>query len=117
MSDRFEDARGVIQDLLGPVDSVTWIATKKGAIRGNHVHHKTDQWTFVVSGRLLSVRGKGEPEEVGEGTGLRMILEAKGRPHAWKALEDTVCLVFTKGPRSGDQYESDTERLEDPLLT
>jgi quercetin dioxygenase-like cupin family protein len=117
MSDRFEDHRGVIQDLLGPVDSVTCISTVKGAVRGNHVHRQTDQWTFVVSGRILSVRGKGEPEEVGEGTGLRMILEAKGRPHAWKALEDTVCLVFTKGPRSGDQYETDTERLEEPLLT
>jgi hypothetical protein len=46
-----------------------------------------------------------------------MILESKGGPHAWKALEDTVCLVFTKGPRSGDQYESDTERLEKPLLS
>jgi hypothetical protein len=39
MSNYYEDARGVIQDLLGPVDSVTWITTKKGAIRGNHVHH------------------------------------------------------------------------------
>jgi quercetin dioxygenase-like cupin family protein len=116
MSDRFEDERGVIQDWLGPVDSVTMISTKKGAVRGNHVHHKTDQWTYVVSGRILSVRGNGEPEEVGPG-GLRAILEPAGTPHAWKALEDTFCLVFTKGPRSGEGYESDTERLDEPLLT
>jgi quercetin dioxygenase-like cupin family protein len=63
----------------------------------------------------LSAQGDGEPREVGPG-GLRMILEPKGVPHAWKALEDTTCLVFTKGPRSGDQYESDTYRLEEPLL-
>ena len=113
---RFEDERGVIQDLLGPIDSVTCISTVKGAVRGNHVHRYTDQWTFVVTGRLLSVQGDDEPREVGEGTGLQMILEPKGVPHAWKALEDTVCLVFTKGPRSGDQYELDTQRLKEPLL-
>jgi hypothetical protein len=39
-----------------------------------------------------------------------------GVPHAWKALEDTDCLVFTRGPRSGEDYESDTYRLEEPLL-
>jgi hypothetical protein len=46
-----------------------------------------------------------------------MVEHKPGMPHAWKALEDTVCLVFTKGPRSGEGYESDTYRLDDPLLS
>jgi quercetin dioxygenase-like cupin family protein len=114
MTDRYEDERGVIQDLLGAVDSVTSIFTKKGEVRGNHYHRETDQWTYVVRGRLLVARGN-QREEIRH-DGLRMLLEPKGMPHAWKALEDTLCLVFTKGPRSGENYESDTYRLEEPLL-
>ena len=40
-----------------------------------------------------------------------------GDPHAWKALEDSECLVFTRGPRSGENYEEDTYRLDTPLLS
>ena len=114
MADRFEDGRGVIQDLLGPVDAVTRIFTKAGAVRGNHVHKLTDQWAYVVSGRLLTALGPLAPEFRMPGD---LFLEAAGLPHAWKALEDTTVLVFTKGPRSGEDYETDTERLEVPLLT
>jgi quercetin dioxygenase-like cupin family protein len=46
-----------------------------------------------------------------------MVVEEPGVPHAWKALGDTVCLVFTRGPRSGADYESDTTRLDKPLLS
>jgi quercetin dioxygenase-like cupin family protein len=109
---RFEDARGVIQDVLGPVDAVTRITTLKGAVRGNHVHHETTQWTMVTKGRLLFA-GHGGTVEVGAGGMLR---HDPGEPHAWRAVEDSECLVFTKGPRSGDGYENDTERLKEPLL-
>jgi quercetin dioxygenase-like cupin family protein len=113
MSDRYEDARGVIQDWFGPLDSVTHITTVKGAVRGNHVHLNTTQWTFVLSGRLLMANGLDECE-VGP---LETVTHRPGEPHAWRALEDTDCLVFTKGPRAGEQYESDTYRLDEPLLT
>lgn len=113
MSDRYEDERGFIQDLLGPIDSVTHIRTVEGAIRGNHVHHRTMQWTLILSGSMLMVQGEKEGA-VGPGV---LVEEAPGIPHAWKALEDTECLVFTRGPRSGENYESDTERLREPLLS
>lgn len=127
--DRFEDERGVIQDLLGPVDAVTRISTFQGAVRGNHIHRFTTQWTYVVSGRLLAAWGVDEAPIEG---GARhrwmrrdaahhpgdLIEEPPGIPHAWQALEDTVVLVFTKGPRSGTAYEADTIRLapEDRLI-
>lgn len=115
MPDRHEDARGVIQDLLGGIDAVTEITTVKGAVRGNHIHAQTVQWTYVVSGRMLFAKEEEEvlTAEFGPGS---LILEAAGIPHAWRALEDTTVLVFTRGPRSGDAYESDTQRLAVPLL-
>jgi quercetin dioxygenase-like cupin family protein len=122
MADRFEDERGVIQDLLGPVDAVTEIFTKAGAVRGNHVHAKTTQWTYIVSGRLWVVKQAGG--DSGENPMLegliatpgRLVAELPGIPHAWRAVEDTTVLVFTRGPRSGEAYESDTQRLAVPLL-
>jgi quercetin dioxygenase-like cupin family protein len=116
MSDRYEDHRGVIQDWFGPdepIDSVTHITTVKGAIRGNHVHEFTKQWTLVLKGRLLMASGRTQTEMAP----LELIMHDPGDPHAWKALEDTDCLVFTRGPRSGENYESDTKRLDEPLLS
>jgi quercetin dioxygenase-like cupin family protein len=109
--ERYVDERGVIQDLLGTVDAVTEIWTKAGAVRGNHVHQRTTQWTYIVSGVLEVAWTEDDgvhSELYGQG---QLITEAAGVPHAWKALEDTVVLVFTKGPRSGEDYEDDTFRL------
>jgi dTDP-4-dehydrorhamnose 3,5-epimerase-like enzyme len=114
----FKDARGTITDLLGPVDAVTAIFTRKGAIRGNHVHHATTQWTFVVSGMLFMLVRK---EDGNIATRIaqprELVCEPAGLAHAWRALEDSWVLVFTEGPRSGKAYESDTERLAEPLLS
>ncbi len=115
MADRFEDERGVIQDLLGHVDAVTEIFTRAGAIRGNHVHEQTTQWTYVVSGCLI-VRWGGESRIERLVIPGEMIEEEAGVPHAWKAVEDTKVLVFTRGPRSGTAYETDTRRLDVPLV-
>lgn len=112
MADRYEDARGVIQDLLvgRNITSVTEITTKAGAVRGNHIHHHTTQWTYVVRGKM---RFFTEPDVVHH-TDYEagwLVTEAPGIPHAWLALEDTRVLVFTEGPRAGEAYEDDTERL------
>lgn len=117
MTDRFEDDRGIIQDLLGPVDAVTEIFTKAGAIRGNHIHTKTTQWAYVAWGRMQFFRVEDDgihSQDCGPGA---LVKEEAGIPHAWKALQDTLVLVFTKGPRSGEAYESDTTRLPVPLIS
>jgi len=117
MSDRFEDHRGVIQDLiLERIDSVTRITTVKGAVRGNHYHLETTQWTLVVSGRLRMAHGPG-PYVITDMAPGEMMKHEPGEKHAWEALEDTDCLVFTRGPRAGENYESDTYRLDEPLLS
>ena len=123
----------MIRDLLRDtkIDSVTSIFTKKGAVRGNHFHALTTQWVFIVSG-ILKVATK-EVIDYNSGTGAYMTTGAQRsaeapvhslhvnppmEAHAWLALEDTECLVFTHGPRSGDKYETDTIRLrpEERLL-
>lgn len=113
IQDAHVDERGVIQDVLaGTVDGITRISTKEGAVRGNHVHNRTVQWTYVISGALLMANGKAETVlAAGE-----IMHHPAGEPHAWKALEDTDCMVFTRGPRYGRGFESDTFRLERPLL-
>jgi len=109
----FKDDRGWIEDLLvEPVDSITRIHTKQGQVRGNHVHRETTQWTYVLSGTLWMTDGE-HNFFVGSG---QMVVDEPGSPHAWKATVDSDCLVFTRGPRSGKDYESDTERLEEPLI-
>jgi quercetin dioxygenase-like cupin family protein len=114
---RFEDHRGVIEDLLQcPLDSVTEIVTLKGAVRGNHYHRKTTQWTYVVYGHLTAVARYADGTLHRELRAGDLLEEPCGVPHAWQAREDTKVLVFTQGPRSGEDYESDTTRLEDPLL-
>jgi quercetin dioxygenase-like cupin family protein len=116
-SDRFEDHRGVIQDLLGPVDAVTEIFTRAGAVRGNHYHAATTQYTYICYGSLTAawIEDDGKHEKTyGPGS---LITERAGVPHAWRAESDCMVLVLTRGPRSGSAYESDTTRLEVPILT
>lgn len=116
---RHEDDRGLIEDLIGPVDAVTRIVTKRDAVRGNHVHFETTQWTYIVSGALLIATrlpaGKASSRIYHSGD---IACETPGTAHAWRALTDVTVLVFSKGPRSGENYEQDTFRLtgEDKLL-
>lgn len=109
--DRHEDERGVIQDLLGQVDAITEIVTWEGGVRGNHIHQRTTQWTYVVAGLLLVAWTEDDgvhTRQYGQGS---LIEERAGVPHAWKAVLDCRVLVFTKGPRSGQAYETDVTRL------
>lgn len=117
--DRFEDERGVIQDLLGPVDAVTYIFTRAGAVRGNHIHQRTTQWTWICYGRMTVAWTEDDGVHTREASAGELIHEPAGIPHAWKAQNDCEVLVFTKGPRSGQAYETDVTRLarEHWLLT
>jgi len=117
--DQFVDGRGEIRDLLrdAELDSVTLIRTNRGGIRGNHYHRATSQWTYVISGRVRWVTqmpGEEAQEDVaGPGS---FVLSPPEERHAMIAEEDTAMIVFTRGPRSGEDYESDTIRLDHPLI-
>jgi len=116
----FEDHRGTIKDILfrEPVDHVTVIHSRKGVVRGNHYHKETWQWAYITEGsiRYLWRLGDGKVEETILKAG-DLILTAALEHHALEALEDSTFFVFTRGPRGGQDYESDTYRLDQPLTT
>ena len=115
----FQDERGFIQDILigDVVDAVTLLSCEPGAIRGNHFHKKSTQYLYVISGKLICASQKGdspvEMEEIVEGD---LVTNPPGEKHAFKALEKSLVLSMTKGPRKGKNYEKDTYRLDPPIL-
>lgn len=115
----FSDARGEIVDLLEneSINAVTLVTFRKGAVRGNHYHKQTTQWNYLMSGgiRLVSQMPGGPPRESVMAPG-DLIATGPGEHHALQALEDSTLMVFTRGPRGGKEYESDTYRLETPLI-
>ena len=114
-----KDERGTISDLIEneQINAVTRISIKKGAVRGNHYHKKTWQWNYIVSGtmQLFTRKGNEEIDEIELKPG-QIALTVPEEHHALVGVEDCDILVFTKGPRGGKEYESDTFRLEVPLV-
>ncbi|MDD5728344.1 MAG: cupin domain-containing protein [Victivallales bacterium] len=119
----FSDDRGEITDLLAQEDinAVTLISFTKGAVRANHYHRHTYQWNYVISGKIRLLTQLINGDEAGKVE--ETILEAgdfavtvPGESHALQALEESRLMVFTKGPRGGKEYESDTFRLKNPLI-
>jgi quercetin dioxygenase-like cupin family protein len=114
----FRDERGEIIDLLENenINAVTIVTFRKGAVRGNHYHKQTTQWNYLMSGsiKLVSQAPGGEVEETVMRPGDFVVTGPNVR-HALVALGDSEVMVFTKGPRGGKEYESDTFRLEKPI--
>lgn len=115
-----EDARGAIRDILISVDidAVTIITCAKDSVRGNHFHKQSDQYSYIVKGKFLCAIQVGdgpiETKEIEEGD---LVVNPAGEKHAFKALEDSIFLSLTKGPRKGKDYEKDIFRLEKPILS
>lgn len=114
----FKDSRGTIMDIVDgtPLNAVTIITNKKGAVRANHFHKKTIQYTFVLSGRVqYASKGKG-----GRKTAILrpgdLAVSPPGEWHATKALTDATFLALAHGLRHGRDYEKDTFRLAVPLI-
>jgi len=116
----FKDDRGEIIDLLENenINAVTIITFKRGAVRGNHYHKHTTQWNYVMNGRIKLVsQNPGEAVVETVMNSGDFVATGPNVRHALVGLEDSTLMVFTKGPRGGKEYESDTYRLEVPLAT
>jgi len=114
----FTDERGEIIDLIEHenINAVTLLTIKKGAVRGNHYHKNTTQWNYIISGVMKLVTQM--PNESTIETLMYpgdLIATVPDEKHALVGEIDVVCLVCTKGPRGGSDYESDTFRLETPI--
>lgn len=122
------DERGIIDDLLVTEEgAITHITFAKGAVRGNHYHEETIQHDFILKGRLICKTYKAEGDfdcdvpdyeetkvvEVSEG---EMITHKPYTQHAYLALVDSEMVSCVYGPRKGEDYASDTFKLDTPLL-
>ncbi len=119
IKDNFEDHRGAIRDIIAKerIDFVTIISNKKGAVRGNHYHKETVQYLYVLEVSIL-VASQFEGQELkkqilSEGD---LLQNEALEHHAIESLEDSKLLILTRGLRGGDDYESDTFKLDKPLL-
>ena len=115
----FTDERGEIIDLIEneDINAVTVVTFTKGAVRGNHFHEHTTQWNYVLSGRIkLVTQAPGRPPEETLLQAGELAVMVPGVRHAFVGVEASRLIVFTKGPRGGKEYETDTFRLETPLV-
>ena len=116
----FEDQRGTITDLISDdtINAVTLITFASGAVRANHYHERTIQWNYILSGEVLLVTQMpgGERIERVLRKGEFAVTRENERP-ALKGVTAAEVLILTKGPRAGSQYENDTFRLTEPLIS
>lgn len=109
------DARGsifdIVEDKVGHVGMVTF---ETGAIRGNHYHKVSVQYSYVLTGELEFSTANPDgsnikTEKITAGTLTRI---PPGVVHAYKALSKSQMLDVVTLSRNDDGYESDTVRVE-----
>lgn len=124
LKSNFKDKRGLILDIFinKPKDHCTLVTFNKNAVRGNHFHKKSTQYSFLISGKLIFVScrvdkngkilGKPKKEILKKNT---LITHKPYHAHAFKALAPSNLLAFADGMRGGKNYEKDTYRLSKKL--
>ena len=116
----YTDARGTITDLISDdeVNAVTLITFTKGAVRANHYHERTIQWNYVLSGEILLVTQMPDAERIEKVLKKGdFAVTRENERHALQGVTEAEVLILTKGPRAGTQYENDTFRLAEPLIS
>ena len=125
LKNSFKDKRGIIIDIFvkKPKDHCTLVTFNKSAIRGNHFHKKSIQYSFIVSGKLLMLSAKVNKNGTIIGKIKKEILIANNivthkpfHAHAFKAMTKVKLLAFADGKRGGKNYEKDTFRLKNKLI-
>ena len=106
-----------------PKDHCTIVTFTKNAIRGNHFHKKSIQYSYIISGKLVMLTakvdkngkllGKIKKEILTKNT---LITHKPFHAHAFKAIKKSELLAFADGLRGGKNYEKDTFRLKFKLI-
>ena len=125
LKSNFKDKRGRIIDIFvkKPKDHCSLVTFNKGAIRGNHFHKKSVQYSFVVSGKLvmLSARVNKNGDIIGK-IKKEILRENNFVTHkpfhapAFKSITKANLLAFVDGKRGGRDYEKDTFKLQTKLI-
>lgn len=110
----FSDDRGDIIDVLykESSDHVGIVTFSLGSVRGNHFHKETTQTNYLLSGKIEyhCSDENGENHQYCIMTSGDLSTSKPNQIHSFKALENSVMLVMSRGPRGGKDYESDTFR-------
>ena len=119
------DNRGSIRDIFvsSPKDHCSIITFTPDAVRANHFHKESTQYTYVIDGEILMgtqlVDQNGEPvgeiEKVVLGPG-DLVTHPPLHAHAFRAIKASTILAFADGVRGGSDYESDVFRLKASLV-
>ncbi len=119
------DSRGSITDIFvnDPKDHCCLITFTSGAIRANHFHKRSTQYSLITQGELemavCRVDEDGnfiEEPKICIVKPLTLITHSPYIAHAFRALTPSVMLAFADGIRGGDSYEHDVYRLDNLLL-
>jgi quercetin dioxygenase-like cupin family protein len=111
------DERGTITDMFyaKTINHGCIITNKPLAVRGNHYHKLTTQYTLVLSGSLNYYARTLDNNDIQTFTAIHgdMIISEPGEIHAMRAGEHgCTFMAFAEGPRGGEDYESDTYRVD-----
>ncbi len=119
------DDRGSIRDIFvsSPKDHCSIITFTPDAVRANHFHKESTQYTYVIDGeilmatRLVDQNGEpaGEVEKVVLGAG-DLVTHPPFHAHAFRATKASTILAFADGVRGGNDYESDVFRLKASIV-
>jgi dTDP-4-dehydrorhamnose 3,5-epimerase-like enzyme len=116
------DERGAISDILYKTEihhAAVIDSNRGGLIRGNHYHKATTQHIFITKGSLrywYQPADKSQPVKSVLVREYEMVSTPPYEVHALEILEPNQFIVFSRGVRGGQDYESDTFRVP-PILT
>jgi len=111
----YSDRRGHIIDILeDKVGHIGMITFAKGAIRGNHYHKKSVQYSYVLDGRIeltvSNINGSRKRKYILTKDTLTTI--PPHIIHTYKGLTKASMLDMTTLSRTDDGYEKDTIRIK-----
>jgi len=119
------DDRGTIRDIFvsSPKDHCCIITFTTNAVRANHFHKESTQYTYVIQGEILMasclVDQDGELNSSVEQVVLRtgdLVTHLPYHAHAFRAISAASILAFADGVRGGIDYENDVYRLKNSLV-
>lgn len=110
------DARGTISDIVNvSLRHVGLITTEKGAVRGNHYHLQSCQYSYILSGVFEATTAPlDQPARI-----TRHILKAGDlifipprHLHRFVAVETAVMVDMISESRAAENYENDVVRVQ-----
>ncbi len=111
------DARGSISDIFynTSIQHAAIIESHQaGVVRGNHYHKQTTQSVFVIKGRFRywwQPVDQSQPPQSVLVEANDLVTSPPNEIHTMEMLEPNTFIVFSSGPRGGQDYESDTFRV------